>query len=282
MKVDFTVTGGAPRWAEGKDIPKEGIKELSFAWKPDPKAYGQFMSAVATRYDGSFKPKGQSTALPKVSFWVIYNEPNFGQDLGPQAINTSRTLTGAALYRGIVDAGFKALQAHHAHDTILIGELAARGFYLSNGKRSGIAPQGYPGNYGQTRALYFLRSLYCIGTNGKPLQRQRREDGELPDEQQGLPQRPPRPVQGLGLRRPPLPRRTERRSPTARRSTTRRSRSWATSQRPSTRPTGPTGRRRSTRSTTTSTATSPTRRTAALRATSRPPRRPSTSTGPST
>ena len=169
MKVDFTVTGGAPRWAEGKDIPAEGVKELSFAWKPDPKAYGQFMSAVATRYDGSFKPKGQSKALPKVSFWVIYNEPNFGQDLGPQATNTSRTLTGASLYRGIVDAGWKALQAHHAHDTILIGELAARGFYLSNGRHSSSAPQGFPGNYGQTRALYFLRSLYCIGTNGKPL-----------------------------------------------------------------------------------------------------------------
>jgi hypothetical protein len=169
MKVDFTVTGGAPRWAEGKDIPAEGIKELSFAWKPDPKAYGQFMSAVATRYDGSFKPKGQSTALPKVSFWVIYNEPNFGQDLGPQAINTSRTLTGAALYRKIVDAGFKALQAHHAHDTILIGELAARGFYLSNGKHGSSWPQGLPGDYGQTRALYFVRALYCVGTNGKPL-----------------------------------------------------------------------------------------------------------------
>ncbi len=169
LRVDFTVTGGAPRWAEGKDIPKEGIKELSFAWKPSPKAYGQFMSAVATRYDGSFTPKGQSSPLPKVSFWVIYNEPNFGEDLGPQATNTSRTLTGAALYRGIVDAGFKALQAHHAHDTILIGELAARGFYLSNGHHGKSDPQGLPGNYGQTRALYFVRALYCIGTNGRPL-----------------------------------------------------------------------------------------------------------------
>jgi hypothetical protein len=169
MKVDFTVTGGAPLWAEGKDIPAAGVNELSFAWKPDPTAYGQFMSAVATRYDGSFTPQGQSSPLPKVSFWVIYNEPNFGQDLGPQAINTSRTLVGASLYRGIVDAGWKALQAHHAHDTILIGELAARGFYLSNGKHSSAAPQGYPGNYGQTRALYFLRSLYCVGTNYKPL-----------------------------------------------------------------------------------------------------------------
>jgi hypothetical protein len=170
IKVDFTVTGGAPRWAEGKDIPSNYVNELSFAWKPDANAYGQFMTAVAKRYSGTFKPKGQTTALPRVSFWVIYNEPNFGQDLGPQATNTSRTLTGAALYRGIVDAGWKALHSTgHGRDTILIGELAARGFYLSNGKHSSVAPQGYPGNAGQTRALYFLRSLYCIGTNGRPL-----------------------------------------------------------------------------------------------------------------
>jgi hypothetical protein len=170
MKIDFTVTGGAPRWAEGKDIPQEGIDELSFAWKPDPAAYGQFMTAVAKRYSGSFKPKGSSSKLPRVSFWVIYNEPNFGQDLGPQATNTSRSLLGASLYRNIVDAGYKALNSTgHGHDTILIGELAARGFYLSNGKHTSKAPQGFPGNYGQTRALYFLRSLYCVGTSFKPL-----------------------------------------------------------------------------------------------------------------
>jgi hypothetical protein len=172
MKVDFTVTGGAPRWAEGKDIPAEGIDQLSFAWKPNPRDYGDFMSAVARRYDGTFTPKGQSAKLPKVSFWVIYNEPNFGQDLGPQATNTSRTLVGASLYRGLVDAGWKALhgeRGRHSHDTILIGELAARGFYLSNGRHGRTWPQGLPGNYGQTRALYFLRSLYCIGTNGRPL-----------------------------------------------------------------------------------------------------------------
>lgn len=169
LKIDFTVTGGAPRWAEGKDIPKEGIVEPNFAWKPSASAYGQFMTAAATRYDGSFTPKGASSPLPRVSFWVIYNEPNFGEDLGPQATNTSRTLLGASLYRGIVDAGWKALQAKHKHDTILIGELAARGTYLSNGHHGRTWPQGLPGNYGQTRALYFLRSLYCLGTNFKPL-----------------------------------------------------------------------------------------------------------------
>ena len=76
---------------------------------------------------------------------------------------------GASLYRGIVDAGWKALQSKHPHDTILIGELAARGFYPSNGKHGKTFPQGLPGNYGQTRALYFLRSLYCVGNDYRPL-----------------------------------------------------------------------------------------------------------------
>ncbi|MGI8715037.1 MAG: hypothetical protein ACR2NR_18015 [Solirubrobacteraceae bacterium] len=169
LKVDFTVTGGAPVWAQGKDIPGGAKHEdVNFAWKPNAAYYGQFMQALATRYDGSFKPKGQTTVLPAVHFWVIYNEPNFGQDLGPQAINQSKTLVGPMMYRGLVDAGFKALQAHHKRDTILIGDFAARGFYLSNGKRPG-APEGFPGNYGQTRPLYFLRYLYCVGSNYKPL-----------------------------------------------------------------------------------------------------------------
>lgn len=169
LTVDFTVTGGAPIWAQGKDIPGGGRNEdVNFAWKPNAAYYGQFMQAVATRYDGSFTPKGQSSALPAVHFWVIWNEPNFGQDLGPQAINQSTTLVGPMMYRGLVDAGFKALQAHHKRDTILIGDFAARGFYLSNGKKPG-APEGYPGNYGQTRPLYFLRWLYCVGSNYKPL-----------------------------------------------------------------------------------------------------------------
>jgi hypothetical protein len=170
MKIDFTVTGGAPLWAEGKDIPAEYADEPNFAWKPDPTAYGQFVTAAGKRYSGSFTPAGSSGKLPRVSFWVIYNEPNFGQDLGPQATNTSRTLLGANLYRGILNAGWKALNATgHGHDTILIGELAARGFYLSNGRHTSSTPQGLPGNAGQTRALYFLRSLYCVGTNFKPL-----------------------------------------------------------------------------------------------------------------
>ncbi|MBV9817997.1 MAG: hypothetical protein JOZ07_06550, partial [Solirubrobacterales bacterium] len=169
LQVDFTVTGGAPVWAEGKNIPKAGTQDKFFAWEPNDQDYGQFMQAVGTRYDGSFTPSGTTTPLPAVRFWVIFNEPNFGEDLGPQAIDDSRVLIAPMLYRGLIDAGWSALQKNHRGQTILWGDFAARGFYLSYGPRGRGAPQGYPGNYGQTRPGYFLRYLYCVGGNYRRL-----------------------------------------------------------------------------------------------------------------
>jgi hypothetical protein len=160
MTVDFTVAGGSPAWADGPGVPKNGVR-VGFAWKPSVKEYGLFMTAVAKRYSGSFKPKGETSALPRVHFWTIYNEPNFGEDLGPQAINGSSVSVAPGMYRNIVDAGWKALHATgHGHDTILIGEFAARG-NAHRGPRPG-QPQGLPGNYGQTPPLEFIRTLYCL------------------------------------------------------------------------------------------------------------------------
>ncbi len=55
LRVDFTISGGAPLWAEGKGVPHQG-KNFGFAWKPDPAAFGQFVQAIGLRYDGSFTP----------------------------------------------------------------------------------------------------------------------------------------------------------------------------------------------------------------------------------
>jgi hypothetical protein len=158
FKVDFTVTGGAPRWAEGGGIP--GNDTPFFAWKPNAADYGQFMQAVGKRYDGHFTPKGQNSALPAVRFWAIFNEPNFGEDLGPQAIKGSTVSVAPMMYRSLVNAGWKALHATgHGRDTILIGEFAARGL---SGPVTRSHPQGLPGNRSQTKPLLFIRTLYCV------------------------------------------------------------------------------------------------------------------------
>jgi hypothetical protein len=162
LMVDFTVTGGAPAWADGPGVPKGGINE-DFAWKPSAKEYGLFLTAVARRYSGSFKPSGATSPLPRVHFWTIFNEPNFGEDLGPQAINGSTRSVAPMYYRRIVAAGWSALHATgHGHDTIVIGDFAARGM---EGRATKRFPGGFPGAYGQTKPLEFIRTLYCLSPN---------------------------------------------------------------------------------------------------------------------
>jgi hypothetical protein len=162
MEIDFTIAGGSPVWADGPGIPPQG-KNPYYAWKPSARLFGQFVHAVGERYDGTFTPKGASSPLPVVRFWTLWNEPNFGQDLGPQAIHGSTVSVAPAMYRGLVDAGWSALhQTGHGHDTILIGGFAARGL---SARPSRTFPEGLPGNYAQTKPLQFIRTLYCVGSN---------------------------------------------------------------------------------------------------------------------
>ncbi|MGH2888754.1 MAG: hypothetical protein ACRDNJ_03905 [Solirubrobacteraceae bacterium] len=167
ITVDLTVTGGAPRWAESATPPKnnEGVQYL--AWKPKAADYGQFVRAIGTRYSGHFTPAGASSPLPAVHFWAIFNEPNFGNDLGPQATHDSTVFTGPIMYRQLLDAGYSALRATgHRHDTIIWGEFAAQG---QEPRRSPRRTGGLPGMFGQTRPLLFLRDLYCVDSSFRPM-----------------------------------------------------------------------------------------------------------------
>ena len=164
LTIDFVVTGGSPRWADGPGVPAVAATNPNRAWYPSAAKYGAFFHAVATRYSGTYPdPENPSQTLPRVSFWSIWNEPNFGEDLGPQAIDGSTIFVAPAMYRSLVDAGWSALQATgHGHDTILIGDLAARGLI---GKPDAAHPGGLPGNFSQTKPLPFLRMLYCVDQN---------------------------------------------------------------------------------------------------------------------
>ncbi|MDQ6731391.1 MAG: hypothetical protein M3022_14165 [Actinomycetota bacterium] len=168
MTIDLTVTGGAPVWAEGAGIPRADRTNIAFAWKPSAAEYGQFFTAVGKRYSGSYTPRGASSPLPRVHFWAIYNEPNFGQDLGPQAVNGSRTAYAPMSFRNLLNAGWKALQSTgHGHDTILWGEFAAHGSTFRGPSHQ--FPQGIPGNYGQTKPGQFVRYLFCVDSRYRKL-----------------------------------------------------------------------------------------------------------------
>jgi hypothetical protein len=168
IAVDFTVTGASPRWADGPGIPREAAGNPNRAWYPSASKFGQFVQAVARRYDGTYPdPQDATKTLPRVSFWSIWNEPNFGEDLGPQTTNGSKVFVAPGMYRGLVNAAWQALQSTgHGHDTILIGELAARGQAGGVTRRH---PQGLPGNFGQTKPLQFIRTLYCVGSRYREL-----------------------------------------------------------------------------------------------------------------
>jgi hypothetical protein len=170
IAVDFSVTGPAPLWAAGGGQPGHGGLGQ---WKPSATDFNQFVQAVGTRYSGTYDPTlersmpGDPDDLPRVSFWELWNEPNFGGDLAPQAIRNSTVPTAAPMYRSLLDAGWSGFQSTgHGRDTIIIGNLDARG---QSGPPSRYAPQGLPGNLAATKPLQFIRTLYCVNSDYKEL-----------------------------------------------------------------------------------------------------------------
>jgi hypothetical protein len=149
IAVDLNVAGRAPLWA----MPKSAPVSAQGSRYPSTNDYRQFVEAVAKRYSGSYVPRGASTPLPRVTFWSIWNEPNYVSSLAPQARGPNNSIpVSPLLYRGILAAGWNALSATgHGHDTILIGELA---------------PRGDPhAGHGYTYPVLFVRALYCDDPN---------------------------------------------------------------------------------------------------------------------
>lgn len=157
MRIDLTLGGPPPLWAQGPGDPGHPVHAQ---WRPNARLYGAFVRAVATRYDGHYRPTGATAPLPAVDMWALWNEPNFGPMIAPQIDPATGQVASASLYRGLLDAGYSALTATgHGHDLILIGELAPRGVSLGAGPRA----------FGYMVPLRFLRALYCVGDDLTPL-----------------------------------------------------------------------------------------------------------------
>ncbi len=130
IRVDLDITGAPPDWADGKGAPRH-FTSSRFGWRPNAADYGQFVRAVATRYSGHYTPPGASAPLPKVSLYSLWNEPNFGQNLGPQYVGATNKSAGLPVapmyYRNLLRSGWSALRQDAKGATILIGELAGTG-----------------------------------------------------------------------------------------------------------------------------------------------------------
>jgi hypothetical protein len=177
IQINFNVGGPAPDWASGG---KGGIVN------PSAGDFGQFVWAVATRYNGSYEPppgnqnpppppppnpnplpvdiqfgpqqsepapvsaQQSEPKLPRISYWSLFNEGNQRVFLSPQYVNGREW--SPRVYRGLADAAFDALvKTGHGADTILVGETAPKG----GGERDPEA---------NMRPLRFLRALYCVDT----------------------------------------------------------------------------------------------------------------------
>jgi hypothetical protein len=160
ITVDFNPMGGAPLWAEGGGAPRGNTNPN---WEPSPGLYRQFVHALGVRYSGRYDPRLKRTVrdsndLPRVSFWSVWNEPDYGPSLAPQGVMGDLTIPNSPrMYRNLVDAAWSALAATgHRHDTFIFGELA---------------PRGYPfwGIYSGMKPVTFMRYLYCVGPNFRPL-----------------------------------------------------------------------------------------------------------------
>lgn len=173
LTVNFNVTAAGPLWAMRgpPDRPQR-----AYVYAPHARDFREFVAALGRRYSGSYVPPAAqrgvlaalgvtlSGALPRVSYWSIWNEPNQPGWLSPQW----RTLAGRlvpyspVLYRGYVDAAWRGLTATGhgpSTDTILIGELAPEG---GPGEPVPRVEQPIP-------PMDFLEALYCVGPSFQPL-----------------------------------------------------------------------------------------------------------------
>ena len=160
ITIDFTINGPAPLWATGSGAPRGTTGYFREDWEPSAKEYGLFVKAVGTRYNGSYKPAGSATALPRVSFWSIWNEPNYGYDIAPQGTGPHQSIPNSPhIYRNLLDAAWSSLGAtgHTTRtDKILIGEVTPHGNNVF-------------GVFANMKPLIFLRSLYCVDSSYREL-----------------------------------------------------------------------------------------------------------------
>lgn len=156
IAVYFDVTAPGPAWAHGRTRDRANRR----TWIPKAEEWGRFMTALGRRYSGTYRDENAGREiLPRVSWWGLFNEPNQGGWLTPQAIKTKRGKvlpTSPIIYRNLVVEGAKALiRTRHADDLVVIGETAPLG----------VAPQGARR---PLRPALFIREMFCLDARLRP------------------------------------------------------------------------------------------------------------------
>jgi hypothetical protein len=142
--VLLTVTSPVPEWATA------GHKDKHLVTRPDNRDFKEFMTAVASHYNGI------------VSLYAIWNEPNHPAFLQPQ-FNARGTPESPRIYRGLFQAGYEGLQAGGiAKPKVLMGETAPIGYTKLS--RSEIRREGAKALLHDVAPLAFLREALCLSS----------------------------------------------------------------------------------------------------------------------
>ena len=165
MKIEvlLNVRGDAPAWATPKPPKRLAGRR---AYLPSTAAFHEFVAMLGRRYDGTYHDENQGrAALPRAGAWSIWNEPNWSGHLQPQTIRDRRTRRLKAIaplhYRKLYRSATTALKATgHGGDIILIGETAP----IGNDKE---------GELSHIRPVQFLRALFCLDSENRPLSKRR-------------------------------------------------------------------------------------------------------------
>ncbi len=284
IAVDFTLSGGAPRWAEGPGIPPAALDNPYWAWRPSAhrvrpvRPGGGRALQRNLRAAGSGRPAAPGQLLGDLERAELRRGPGAAGGQWLHRVGRRRACT-ATWWDG---RGARCRRPATARDTILIGEFAPRGLSAA---RDPQAPAGAPRDVRPDKAAPVPAHAVLRGLRDTvPLRRGRPRVVGCPTTRgrvTRVPAEQPGPVRRDRPGRPSLPARPAARDRDQRATpTSRRFRDCRTSSARSTASSACTGHPGSSRSTTPSTATSPTPPTAARSCRRRPP--PSTSTGRST
>lgn len=138
----------APLWAQALNPPAYATPG---SWEPNATDYGAFAHAVAQRYSGSFPdPAVPGHALPRVTYFQAWNEPNLTQYLAPQWVtgpHNSIVAYTPGMYRSLLNALYAGVTSVQPHAYVLA---------------AGTAPYGDPPGVDRMRPLTFLEGLLCL------------------------------------------------------------------------------------------------------------------------
>ena len=149
IKVMFSVWG-TPRWANSgkaqRVAPRRGLDLRNF------------VAAAARRYSGRYEvgEGDEARKLPKVHYWLAWNEPNNPVFLWPQfrRVGKRYAIQSGRDYAKICNAVVAGVRSAKAGQKLACGVTAPRGNNEARGPRPSTSP------------IYFIRAMRAAGARG--------------------------------------------------------------------------------------------------------------------